>query len=79
VTIEHPSGSPPSGLDVQLRRPHAHSIFSQQAGMSGFQQTYSIALTTTYNGGSSDAGLMPVQAVLQQDAEWRRRERNAAC
>lgn len=47
--------------------------------MSGFQQTYSTALTTTYNGGASDAGLAPLQAALQQDAEWRRRERNAAC
>jgi len=41
LTIKHPFGSPPSGLDVLLRRAHAHSILSQQAGMSGFQHSYS--------------------------------------
>jgi hypothetical protein len=78
VTIKHPFGSPPSGLDVLLRA-HAHSILQQQAGMSGFQHSYSTALTTADNGASSDAGLAPLQTALQQDAKWRRKERDGAC
>lgn len=56
------SSNHPARLLVALTsflRAHAHSILQRKAGMSGFQHLYSTALTSTDNGGSSDAGSRP--------------------